>query len=109
MIFAEGQSGIIDLLLLPGPRSEKSVEGTRVLDLDENPVDSINGQVLRDDQTQDVALEMLERGRSEMGAKRFKGPLKFLGNVGHHGHCALPPLKRHSITGLFRAMEALFS
>ncbi len=102
-------SGIIDLLLLPDPRGEKSVERTGVLGLDENPIDPLYGQVLRDDQTQDVALEMLKSGRSEMGAKRFKSPLKFLGDVSHHGHCALPPLRRHSITAPFRAMQALFS
>src|SRR5208337_3734628 len=102
-------SGIIDLLLLPDPRGEKSVERTGVLGLDENPIDPLYGQVLRDDQTQDVALEMLKSGRSEMGAKRFESLLKFLGDVGHQGHCALPPLRRHSITAPFRAMQALFS
>ena len=102
-------SGIIDFLLFPNPGGEKSVERTGVRGLDEDPVDTFHREVFRDDQPEDVALEMLKSGRTEMRSKRFESFLEFLRDVCHHWHCALPPLRRHSITAIFRALQAIFS
>jgi hypothetical protein len=99
-------SGIIDFLLFPDPSGEKSVEGTGMPRLDENPVDSLYGQVLRDDQTQDITPEMLKSRRTEMGSKRFESFLEFLRDVCHHWHCGTLP-EEHSINALFRDLQPI--
>lgn len=102
-------SGIIDMVLFPDPGSEKSVERAGVPGLNENPVDPFYRQVLRDDQSEAIALEMLKSKGPEVRSKHFQGFRELLGDGCHHGHWGMPPMRRHSITAPFRAPQALFS
>jgi hypothetical protein len=99
-------SGIIDVLLFPDPCREKSVESAGVPGLNENPVDAFYRQVFRDDQSQDVALEMLKGRRPEMRAESFESLFEILRYLCDDRHCALPRLRRHFLIAPFRVPQA---
>jgi hypothetical protein len=55
-----GDPALVQVVLRPDTRGEKSVERAGVLGIYEDPVDTLYGQVLGDNQSEDITLEVFK-------------------------------------------------
>ena len=62
-----------------------------------------------EDDSKHVALEMLKGRSAGMRTKHFDHSFKFLWDFGHYRHCDPPALKRHPMTAILRALQAIFA